>query len=1655
MYRAILFLVLAVGIGVLSSQNAFAFGGTISDSASCTAAGGNWQGMLFTTDRCFISGTLTVNAGETLNISGVDLFIQGGTVNVSGTLNNNNFWIYMTNSGSNIGKININSGGLFVNYDRVIVGEGCCPGNNPPQINIHSGGIFHNAGTIELGRGSGGGANGTINNSGNLANFAGALIDLGSGNGNNGVLVNQGIIENSGSIDIGAEGASKSRLVNNAGTITNHGSIYVDLNDSLKNNLGTIINFGTLDNLGAFDNFGTVTNNAASVFINRNSFTNVNSLVNNGGLIDNYPGSGFVNTPSATISNNLGTIRNNGPIVNQGTINNSDRFLHLFPSSAFSGPGSFTNIGSGRVYLSGAIPASTNLGTLGYPATVTAFAVSVGDTLTINPGLGLTIPSGKNLTNFGTINNMGGMDNFGTVTNNAAAIFINANSFTNVNSLVNNGGLIDNYPGTFFGNDPGATISNNAGTIRNNGPLENHGLIANYAIFDNNLASSTIANFGTIKHVFPTASYVGPNLNNSPSGKIAINGTINSSVELGTPPVGFPSSTNTYNILAGDTLTINSGKILDIPAKTLNNAGTINNRGTINSHCITVSIGGTPSVLCPTTTNSGLIDNLPGSTLSNGGSFTNTGLIQNNGLTQNLNTLQNSGTIRNINLFSNIGNLFNSNIFNNECSGILTGNVIMGTPVNFLCALSINDISMAEGNSGTTTFSFIASLNQPSNSIVKFDFNTADSTATSSNGDYVSNSNTLTIPSGTSSVPIMISVIGDPNAEPDETFFVNLLNPVNATISDSQGLGTILNDDVQAQCLPGSFSADGFEPCTPASPGHFVGVAGAISESECPVGFFQPLSGQISCNPASLGHYVPTPAAIAETPASPGHYVDVTASQTQTPCGPGTYNTNTGSTSSSACILAPPGSFATGPGASFATHCSLGTFSSVAGSIVCTDAPAGSFVDMIGATTSTQCPVGQFQPLSGQSSCDLAEPGHFVNTAGSITQTECAPGYYQPASGQNQCIAADPGFFVPNSGSPSQTQCPAGTTSYVPASIACVPLPPVAQDDTHSVEEDGTITITLPDTILENDVTFAGPLSAIQVSGTTHGALILNPDGTFTYTPNTNYNGADSFTYKASDGSNDSNIATVQLTVVPINDPPTATSPQPFSTNEDTPITGNLIVGDPDFDLLRITIENPPTKGTAQIQDNGCTPDPQSGQCSIEFTYTPNPNQNGNDQFQIRVTDGNSAADSFFDVFVEIQAINDPPVAQPDSYGVDEDTTLTVPAPGVLGNDSDADGDGLGVILDVDVLHGTLNLAISGNFVYTPNPNFNGVDTFVYRTSDGQADSAQTTVTITVNPVNDPPVATDDGPFPTNQDIPIEILSLNLVSNDSDGGDGGPLVITGTQNSQNGNAVFDGINNKVIFTPSPGFTGTASFEYVVSDGTDTDVGLVTVNVVATAELFCGLPESAYSAVIDGTPGNDNLSGTSGNDLIRGFGGNDKLKGKAGDDCLIGGDGKDKIWGGKGHDTIQGNNNDDKLFGGEGNDSILGGDGKDKIWGGKGIDNIQGNAGDDKIHGNQDNDNIQGNEGNDWIGAGIGDDIANGGEGNDKLFGKQGADTLNGDSGDDRIHGGQGNDNIDGGSHVSGDRCKGGSGTNSIVNCEDMVSTVTEEDDEDDSEEDDE
>src|SRR5262249_30055883 len=153
-----------------------------------------------------------------------------------------------------------------------------------------------------------------------------------------------------------------------------------------------------------------------------------------------------------------------------------------------------------------------------------------------------------------------------------------------------------------------------------------------------------------------------------------------------------------------------------------------------------------------------------------------------------------------------------------------------------------------------------------------------------------------------------------------------------------------------------------------------------------------------------------------------------------------------------------------------------------------------------------------------------------------------------------------------------------------------------------------------------------------------------------------------------------------------------------------------------------------PAHGTLTLSANG------------GFTYTPVSNYFGADSFTYQASDGtaNSATTT---VSLTITNINRAPVAVADNYTLLKNTTMTVPAPGVLGNDSDADGYTLTAIKIADPAHGTLTLNANGGFTYTPVSNFFGSDTFTYQATDGTANSATTTVSLSITDSNRPPVA--------------------------------------------------------------------------------------------------------------------------------------------------------------------------------------------------------------------------------------------------------------------------------------------------------------------------
>ena len=226
------------------------------------------------------------------------------------------------------------------------------------------------------------------------------------------------------------------------------------------------------------------------------------------------------------------------------------------------------------------------------------------------------------------------------------------------------------------------------------------------------------------------------------------------------------------------------------------------------------------------------------------------------------------------------------------------------------------------------------------------------------------------------------------------------------------------------------------------------------------------------------------------------------------------------------------------------------------------------------------------------------------------------------------------------------------------------------------------------------------------------------------------------------------------------------------------------------------------------------------------MSYTPNANFAGTDTFTYTITDGALATDTAT-VSITVTAVNDAPTAEDFAGTVAEDST-NIPVDLTTLTD-DVDGDALTYTITTPLAHGTLTpTATPGHYTYTPNPNFTGPDSFTYTVNDGTLTSTEATVSVTVTAVNDAPVAVDDTKS-TNEDTPLSFPATDLSANDTDV-DGTTLTVTAVSNPTGGTVALTG--GTITFTPTANFTGTAGFDYTLSDGTLTDTGHVTVTVTA-------------------------------------------------------------------------------------------------------------------------------------------------------------------------------------------------------------------------------
>ncbi|MEP0870270.1 tandem-95 repeat protein, partial [Trichocoleus desertorum AS-A10] len=392
-------------------------------------------------------------------------------------------------------------------------------------------------------------------------------------------------------------------------------------------------------------------------------------------------------------------------------------------------------------------------------------------------------------------------------------------------------------------------------------------------------------------------------------------------------------------------------------------------------------------------------------------------------------------------------------------------------------------------------------------------------------------------------------------------------------------------------------------------------------------------------------------------------------------------------------------------------------------------------------------------------------------------------------------------------------------TSRVSITVDNVNDAPVGRNDSFTTSEDPVLgSVTIPNVLANDSDVDRDPLSVSSNTDPTNGTVVNNGDGTFSYTPTTNFSGTDSFTYVVDDLQGGTAEATVLLTVTPVNDRPVATN-EDVSTGEETAIAINLLdnASDVDGDSLAFSVGTNPRNGSVVNNNNGV------------FTYTPRLNFSGSDSFTYRVNDGRGGT-ALATVNITVEDVNDAPIARNDRFTGNEDTAFTF---SVIANDTDLEGDPLNVAEFTEVANGTLTPNTDGTFTYQANENFNGSDSFTYVIDDGRGGTATATVNLTIRPGNDAPTAISDD-LVTNEDT---LGTINVLANDSDVDNDTFGVLTFTQAGRG--TVRNLGNGNFSYQPLTNFNGSDSFTYTIRDSrgaTATSTVNVTVDSVNDAPI---------------------------------------------------------------------------------------------------------------------------------------------------------------------------------------------------------------------------
>lgn len=550
--------------------------------------------------------------------------------------------------------------------------------------------------------------------------------------------------------------------------------------------------------------------------------------------------------------------------------------------------------------------------------------------------------------------------------------------------------------------------------------------------------------------------------------------------------------------------------------------------------------------------------------------------------------------------------------------------------------------------------------------------------------------------------------------------------------------------------------------------------------------------------------------------------------------------------------------------------------------------------------------------------------------------------------------------------------------------------------------------------------------------GPAAGALTLDgATGQYTYTPAANFFGTDSFKVTVTDPAGATSTQDVSVAVSPVNDAPVAAPFASIATNEDTPVSGQVVASDADGDGPTWSLAEGPAHGAVTL-------DATNGQ----YVYTATANYSGADTFTVKVADAYGAFTTQ-KIDVAIGAVADAPLLSvSDTHlpsgvaltGSDGNDVLT----GTAGDDTISGGDGNDTIYgDGPMPPATAHLAIDASLVDLDGSEslsilISGVPAGALLSAGIKNDDGSWSLTkdqlaglsVTSPDVSDFTLNVSATSKETTGQTATTAATVHITldhgtnSDSLDGGAGNDKIYGGTGN----NILIDGSGDDLVYGNAGDDTfiaGPGNDTYDGGAGFDTvDMSAATVGVTANLSL-----KTATGLGIDKLVSIEGVIGSAHDDILTGSSADNKIAGGAGDDIIYGGAGNDVLYGGDGNDAIDGGSGNDVIYDGAGDDVVTAGDGDDYIYAGSGLDKYVGGSGFDtvdysnatgpinvdaskKIITGFTSDTIDGIEKivgtsfDDYFKGSKSANFFDGGAGNDTFRGMGGADTYTGGSGDD-------------------------------------------------------